>query len=217
MKTLPSAITTLKNQLAVSGAWLTLMDICYPDSNTVLYRYVNDLTLLIEPTEEELYSPAAFQIQQIAEEVQMTLPKITIIFYDPDLNLMDELQDNEGMSGWTIVLRRVYRAANLGTVTDVGIRQEFTILDVAMADTVISFSVGIADPLGRRFPRDNYGALTCRHKYKGGFCRYEGDLDTCTHTLEDAPDGIHKGCRSHNNSSQFGGSPGAAEGIFYSR
>ena len=215
MKTLPSAITNFKSQIAVSGAWLTLMDICYPNSNTVLYRYVNDNSDLIYI--DDTYSAASFQVQQITEEVQMSLPKITVIIYDPELNLKDELQDNAGMSGWTIVLRRVYKATGItGVVTDVGIRQEFTILDVAMADTVISLSIGIADPLSRRFPRDNYGALTCRHKYKGGFCRYAGALSTCTHTLEDAPDGT-KGCRSHNNSHQFGGSPGAAEAIFYDR
>jgi len=208
LKTLPSAITNFKSQIAVSGAWLTLMDICYPNSNTVLYRYVNDNSDLIYI--DDTYSAASFQVQQITEEVQMSLPKITVIIYDPELNLKDELQDNAGMSGWTIVLRRVYKATGItGVVTDVGIRQEFTILDVAMADTVISLSIGIADPLSRRFPRDNYGALTCRHKYKGGF-------STCTHTLEDAPDGT-KGCRSHNNSHQFGGSPGAAEAIFYDR
>lgn len=215
MKTLPPTITDLKSQIAVSGAWLTLMDICYPDSNTVLHRYVNDNSLLVEPTEEELYLPASFQVQQISEEVQMSLPKITVNIYDPELKLKDELQDNAGMSGWTIVLRRVYKTI-AGVVTDVNIRQEFTILDVSMADTVVSLSIGIADPLARRFPRDNYGALTCRHKFMGGFCRYAGALPTCTHTLEDAPDGT-EGCRSHNNSNQFGGSPGAAEGIFYDR
>lgn len=226
MRTLLPAVTDLKNQLAVSGAWLTLMDIV--DSSTVKHRYVNDMSDLLYPTDGNTYSAASFQVQQISEEVQMTLPKITVNIYDPELNLMDELQDNAGMSGWTIVLRRVYKTI-AGVVTDVDIRQEFTILDVAMADTVISLSIGIADPLARRFPRDNYGALTCRHKFKYGFCRYQLPsnpilllialglgLNKCTHTLEDAPDGT-KGCRSHNNSHQFGGSPGAAEGIFYNR
>lgn len=211
MKTLSSAITNLKNQLAVNGAWLTIMDISV--AGTVTHRYVNDNSDLTY--DSNTYSAAAFQVQQITEEVQMSLPKITVIIYDPELNLRDYLQTYAGMSGWTIVLRRVYRS-QAGVITDVGIRQEFTILDVSMEDTVISLSIGIADPLSRRFPRDNYGALTCRHKYMGGFCRYAGAETTCTHTLEDAPDGT-KGCRSHNNSNQFGGSPGAAEGIFYYR
>jgi len=228
LKTLSSAITNLKNQLAVSGAWLTIMGIYYPDrfSPTVAWQYVNDNSDLTigAPTGGGEYSKwfkAAFQVQQITEEVQMSLPKITITIYEPEpipeypVNLKDALQLYGGLSGGTVVLRRIYHS-QAGVVTDVGIRQEFTILDVAMTDTVISLSVGIADPLARRFQRDNYGALTCRHKYKGGFCRYEGELKTCTHTLEDAPDDT-PGCRSHNNSHQFGGSPGAAESIFYTR
>ncbi len=227
MKTLPSAITNLKNQLAVSGAWLTIMGIYYPEINspTVAWQYVNDnsdLTIGPGPDPGDEYSKwfkSAFQIQQITEELQMNLPKINITIYEPEpipeytVTLIDALQLYDGLSGGIVVLRRIYKSI-AGVVTDIGIRQEFTILDVAMADTTISLSVGVADPLSKRFPRDRYAALACRHKYKGGFCRYAGALSTCTHTLEDAPDGT-KGCRSHDNSNQFGGSPGAAEGIFY--
>jgi len=376
VKTLSSDITNLKNQLAVSGAWLTIMGIYYPqiDSPTVAWQYVNDnsdLTIGSElgPGEYSKWFKAAFQVQQISEEVGMSLPKITVTIYEPEtipeytVNLKDALQLYDGLSGGIVILRRVYKSI-AGVVTDVGIRQEFTILDVSMADTVISLSIGIADPLARRFPRDNYGALTCRHKFMGGFCRYIDNLirnsgfedgsqyaptywvkwgqpliyskretpvkygtyslhirsltgvyaeshnqgaqqtftvkpntaytfscwiymlnvytatatirimtradglpysiayadktilnqwqqvsvtfttaasqttatiwlggigeayfdgvsfvpliSVCTHTLEDAPDGT-PGCRSHNNSHQFGGSPNAAEGIFYSR
>lgn len=229
MKILPSSITTLKNQLSSNGAYLMLLGIYYPNnvSPSAAWQYVNDnsdLTIgtgLVPGEEYSIWFRSSFQIQQITEEVQMSLPKINLILYEPEpipeitVNIKDALQTYDGMSGSTVVLRRVYKS-HAGVVTDIGIRQEFTVLDVSMEDTVISMSLGIANPLAKRFPRDSYGALTCRHKFGAGFCRYSGELSTCTHTLEDTSEG-KPGCRSHNNSSHYGGSPGAAEGIFYDR
>lgn len=216
MKSLPLTITQLKNTLAVSGAWLTLLSIRYPDTvtPTVSVDYVNDNSLIIvdDGSTDETWEAASFQIQQMTEELKMELPQVSLTIYDPLLALRQSVQDNDGLSGGTVILRRVYRATN-GTVTDTNIAQQFTILDVTMADTTITFTIGVSDPLSKRFPRDNYGAIMCRHKFKQGFCRYAGADTTCTHTLEDST--VTNGCRTHNNSHMFGGSPGSANGIFY--
>jgi len=217
MKSLPATIVALKNSLAVSGAWLTLMSLRYPDtvSPTVSFDYVNDNSLIIVDSDllqNYTWEAGNFQIQQLTEELKMELPRVSLTIYDPLLALKQSLQANEGLSGGIITLRRVYRATN-GTVTDTNISQQFTILDVAMSDTTVTFTIGIADPLSRRFPRDNYSALMCRHRFKQGFCRYAGADTTCTHTLEDSA--VTNGCRTHNNSHMFGGSPGSANGIFY--
>ena len=51
-----------------------------------------------------------------------------------------------------------------------------------------------------RRPLDRYMKNNCPFAYKGIRCGYNGSKGSCKHTLAD--------CRSHGNSTRFGGFPG---------
>ena len=76
----------------------------------------------------------------------------------------------------------------------------------ASADTgsyMITFTLGMENPLSLRVPRRTQRRDRCQWRYKGDECRYTGSLKSCDYTLQG-----DNGCAAHNNVKYFGGFPG---------
>lgn len=181
MRTIPATAKTKKNLIATAGAWLVLVDVDYGGSNIV--RYVNNQENVTFGG--NTYTAQPFLLSPANESIKGELPRTTISIYDPDLTLRTVLQNNDGLSGGTITIYRVYyETAAVPVDSDVVFTS--TILDSRWDDaqSMVVFAVGISTPLTFRFPRSRYISSICRHKFRFGFCRYGEGVDS---------NGFHKG------------------------
>ena len=183
-QTLSPAITTQKNALATSGAWLLLMEIWYdgvkitsPDPG-----WVNNTEDLI--WDAATWKKKSFRLAQVKESLKGELPKTTLTIYDVDEELKTQLQDNDGLSQGEVRIRRIYSDKD-GNVTNTGILQFFNILETQYSDgeNAIVFNIGVQNLVSKRFPRDRYVSTICRHIFKGGLCRYGEDTDGSGNSL----------------------------------
>ncbi len=180
MKTLPSSIITQKNLLSTPGSWLIFLDITYSGETTL--RFVNNTEDVVfpgsEPLADRTYTKWAFGLGQVREAIKGDLPRVTFALYDVGLTLRSTLQANNGWSGGEVRIKKAF-VTKAGVATDSEIIQYFTILDTIWDDNrnLINFNLGISTPLNKRFPRDRYVATICRHRFRGGFCRYGEEED----------------------------------------
>ena len=191
-----------KNAIANAGAWLILVDIDATGIGGNLYRRTSDYNLDIWQT--RFYTPVAMSFGDVQESLQGGLPRIDMRVSKLDVDLGPALNLYDGLRGAVVTVYVVPSgniAANVAELTEV-----FTVVESSADNQWITLTLGFADPLGRRFPRDSYTAAICRHAFKGAFCRYPGALTTCDHTL--------RNCQTRNNTPQFGGSPGTDEGVY---
>ena len=183
MQDLPNAITAQKNKLSTPGSWLIFLNISFTGETTLnLVNNISDVVL-----GGTTYTKWAFGLGQVRETIKGDLPRVTLSLYDVGLTMRATLQANDGWSGGEVSVRRAFVPKTVGikTGTDTNIIQYFTILDTVWDDSrnIINFNLGISTPLNKRFPRDRYVATICRHRFRGGFCRYgeeapDGDMTT---------------------------------------
>jgi len=208
-----AAGTTLKNQVATAKSWLILAYINATGIGGSVYRRVLNeaaVTFLSQP-----FSPVAMVFGEVQESLKGDLPKIDMRVSNLDTELNTAMNAKDGLRGATVT---VYVVSADGLASGVAeIIEVFTILETSADNQWITFTLGMADPVGRRFPRDRYTVALCRHQYRTtryeitAFCRYTGvepdGQTTCDHSL--------KNCIDRNNTAQFGGSPGVDEGVYY--
>ncbi len=147
----------------------------------------------------------------VQENLQGGLPRIDMRISNLDTTLNAAINLYDGLRGASVVVYVVPSDTITGTPADVAeLTEIFEIIETTADNQWIAFTLGYADPLGKRFPRDRYTATACRHVYKGAFCRLSATHPLygtdCDHTL------TH--CQARSNDAQFGGSPGVAEGIY---
>lgn len=186
---LDTGAITQKGKISATGAWLVLVDI-RTKAGVGVKRIVNN-------TENVTYAgltyyAVPFRLSQIKESVKGELPKVTLSVYDANLDFRPQLQLDDGLSGGEIDIRRVF-FYSATSYADTGLLQYFTIIDAAWDDSesVIHFNIGVSNLLAKRFPRDRYISLICRHIFRGGMCRYgednEGTFISNKITLYSAP------------------------------
>jgi len=96
-KTLPTGITTQKNAISTSGAWLTLIDLFYPGSIIPDHRLVNNNKDLRYG--RNTYTATPLSVSQVKENIRGELPKTTLTIFDVNQDLRDDLQTHDGFSG----------------------------------------------------------------------------------------------------------------------
>lgn len=209
------ALTTVgnltKNLIATPKAWLILVEIDASGIGGGTYRYSSDMSA--SAWYGIIYSPMAMEFEEVAESLKGDLPRVTMRLPGVSSAIRTAVNSHDGLRGAQVTVN-VIDSSNLASAT-ADITEVFEILETTLTDIWVTFTLGFADPLGRRFPRDRYTASSCRHLYKplggaGAFCKYIGSEpsgeDTCNHTLA--------ACEDRNNQDRFGGSPGVDEGIY---
>jgi phage-related protein len=204
--------TVSKNLLYSADAWLILVEMDATALGGVKYRHTSDNNLVV--WKGSFYYPIAISFGDVVESLQGGLPTIDMKVSNIDATFNAALNRCDGFRRALVTVYVVSSgnlAAGVAEITDV-----FTVVSTTADNQWATFTLGYADPLNKRFPRDRYTAATCRHQYRitagevTRFCRYAGPepegQTTCNHTL------VH--CTDRGNTAQFGGSPGVDEGVY---
>ena len=130
----------------------------------------------------QLYQAFPFNIGETSEDSDGSDPNVTLKID----NVAQGLQ-------WYVV-----NSKNLNGNAD--LEEYYTVLSCKVNEQWIEFTLGNDYSARTRRPLDRYMKNNCPFAYKGIRCGYNGSKSSCKHTLAD--------CRSHGNSTRFGGFPG---------
>ncbi|MFA5186607.1 MAG: DUF1833 family protein [Patescibacteria group bacterium] len=208
----PTGVLT-KNALTNPAAWLILIKIDATAAGGSTYRRTSDNSITVWAG--EFYAPIAMSFGEVKESIQGDLPRVDMVLSNLDTEINTAMNAYDGLRGAAVTVY-IVPSGNLAASTP-ELTEIFEVIETSADDRWVTLSLGFADPLGRRFPRDRYTASACRHVYNGHpteglgvFCRLSDThplYDTeCDHTL------TH--CELRSNTAQFGGSPGVDEGIY---
>jgi lambda family phage minor tail protein L len=177
-----------KNKLSTDSAMLVLLEIRL--RNTVYICYNNeDITW-----KGQLYQAFPFKIGDTSEDSDGSDPNVQLQVSNVSQGLQWYVEDSGGGVGTEVILR-VVNSKNLNGNAD--LEEFYTVLDCKVDEQWVTFTLGNDYSARTRRPLDRYMKNNCRFKYKGLRCGYNGEEETCAHTLED--------CREHKNSKRFGG------------
>ena len=170
MNTLDDAYIEEQNKIASSGAWIWLLEITTPNYTTL--RYANNNSDIIWPVGRNTYYKTSFSMSDIKTSTSGEFPeyKLQIGEVDLDGTLRARIKATAGLVGSTVRLMVVH-SAHLDLATP-AIDELAEILNCELTAEAVTFTIGIPNLLGRRFPRDRYVPSFCRHKFGGALCRY---------------------------------------------
>lgn len=180
-----------KNKLSTDSCFLILLEIRL--ENTVYICYNNeDVTW-----QGQLYQAFPFEIGETNESSDGSDPNISLKVSNVAQGFQWYVEDSGGGVGTEIVLR-VVNSKNMNGNPD--LEEVYNVLSCKVNEQWIDFTLGNDYSAKTRRPLDRYMKNNCRFAYKGVRCGYNGNKETCDHTLAD--------CREHNNSKRYGGYPG---------
>ena len=192
-----------KNKLNSSGAWLTLLEIGYPDAEPpdVVYIVANNSENITWPSSggnEYLAYPVT--VGPITQESDGGIPTLDMTVIDILHNLIPIIDEYDGGVGATVTIRIVH-SDHLDNV-DAEYNETFSVLTASYNSKYeLKFQLGADNPLMYRIPQDRYIKDHCRYKtFKGTECGYVGVQTSCDRTFIQ--------CREYGNEGRFGGFPG---------
>jgi hypothetical protein len=131
------------------------------------------------------------------------IPSVSISVSNANRFVEGVVSKGDGFIGDQVRLLFVY-AGDLSA--NPAIDEYFNVKSVVATEEVVSFVLGIRNPLLDVFPSCLYNRKICRFKFKDSDCGYSGGETTCNKTMTD--------CLARNNESNFGGFP-AIPGNFF--
>lgn len=188
-----------KNKLSTDSCFLILLEIQL--QNRVYICYNNEDVIW----KGQLYQAFPFKIGETSEDGSGSDPNVSLKVSNVTQGLQWYVEESGGGVGTQVILR-VVNSLNLNG--DADLEEYYTVLSCKVDEQWIEFTLGNDYSARTRRPLDRYMKNNCRFKYKGGRCGYNGSLADCKHTLAD--------CRSHKNSTRFGGFPGIDQKGVYS-
>lgn len=191
---LPAVLVREKNKLYTPDPWLVLLEIAL-DADTRLYFCSNNEDILFAG---QTYTAFPFYLEPTKQSSKAELPTVSLKVCNVTQLIHAYLEDLDGAIGAKVTVRVV----NAGHLSENYSELEMTfnvVASQAEADW-ITFTLGAASPLRKRFPQHRYIALHCNWEFKGFECAYGGIETTCDRTL--------KRCKQLGNSARFGGYPG---------
>lgn len=169
-----------------------------------------------------LYTRFPLSVKDMTLSADGTVERAQITVANVSREIEYEVENNKGLRGCRVTVKKVfekfldftYTVGEDGTITPSAntladstayIEDEFLIDAYTSNDQVIVFDLlPVCDFLAKT-PRRRYTSNTCSFRYKSPECGYAGALPTCQKTLQD--------CRTHLNSTRFGGFPGIPDDI----
>lgn len=193
---------TEQNKLASSGSWIWLLEITTTGYQSI--RYTNNNTA-VEWNEEQWISKP-FTADDVSMSTSGEFPEFRLQIDEVSLSsaLRTRVRNIDGLIGNTARFRIVH-SSHLDLDTP-AIDEAAEILSCEVTAQSVIFVLGLPNMMRYRFPRDRYVPGFCRHRFKGGLCKYDGLFTACDHTLES--------CVERNNSINYGGSPGIVGGVY---
>jgi phage-related protein len=194
MKNLPSELLVEKNKLASANPWLLFMDVVLPD-DTKFYLVNNTENVTFQGQE---YTAINFDMDPTQEMSKGEIPTLSLMVSNVTRILQAYLEELNGALGASVTLRVVSTAHLASDYSELELNYDS--IGAEANDLWVTFTLGVPNPLRRRFPLYRYIANHCNWTYQAAECAYVGTLATCKRTLAD--------CRLHANSRRYGGSPG---------
>jgi phage-related protein len=202
MKNISSALVSDKNRLASDRAWMIALQVQVIDPATnslveTLRLIRNDESSVIDG---ESYQPFPFEFEI---EERDGLPTVGLTIQDQTQAIQQRMEDYGGGVGFKVIVMAVSGVDAATIDAEPELTEEFQVLSASIADYVVSWQLGVPNPLNSNFPRRRQFQDQCSFRYKGTECGYTGAIESCDLTLT----GVN-GCGAHDNSNNYGGLPG---------
>ncbi|MEN6439767.1 MAG: hypothetical protein ABFD97_14425 [Syntrophobacter sp.] len=194
MKTLPSVIVREKNKLYTPDPWIALLEIRL-SASTRLYFCSNNEDVVFGG---QTYTAFPFYLEPTRLSSKGEIPTISLKVCNVTQLIHSYLEELGGAVGAEVVIRVI----NAGYLSEdySELDMTFSVLSTQADAEWITFSLGSASPLRRRFPPCRFIALHCNWEFKGLECAYAGAETECDRTF--------KRCTALGNTGRFGGHPG---------
>ena len=192
MKNIPANLILEKNKLATGSAWLILLQITFSD-NTILYLVRNNENITFQDNE---YIAFPFELGDIKESSKGEIPSLSIKISNVTKAIQYYLEQFNGAIGSQIKIIVVNSSYLSEDYSELELDYEVT--GASSNAQWVEFTLGIPNPLRKRFPLHRFIAEHCNWRFKSAECAYSGvEFTTCDRTL--------KACRARDNTSRFGG------------
>ena len=198
MKSLSANLVAEKNKLHSTDPWLILLDITLSDLTAIrLVRNTDDVEF-----GGNTYKAFPFELSVVEVGSTGQIPRVTLKvcnitrFLTPYLNSL-----NGGLESTVTVT-----VVNAGLLSESysELDMDFTVMGCEADAYWVTWTLGMANPLNRRFPLYRFLANHCAWTFTGGVavgvnveCAYVGVETTCNRTLSD--------CVARANTARFGG------------
>ena len=198
MKSLPANLVTEKNKLHSTDPWLILLDITLTDSTPIrLVRNTEDVTY-----NTNTYTAFPFDLSIVESNSTGQIPTVTLKVCNITRLLTPYLESLDGGLESTVKVTVV----NAGLLSESysELDMDFTVMGCEADAHWVTWTLGMANPINRRFPLYRFLANHCAWTFTGGVavgvnveCGYTGAYTTCNRTLSD--------CVARSNTARFGG------------
>jgi phage-related protein len=195
MKVIPANLITEKNLLHSPNPWIILLEITLTDGGPTILR-------LAKNTEDvdfggETYTHFPFRLDPIESNADGQIPTVSLKVCNITRVLTPYLNSLDGGMGSTVKVVVVNSELLAEDYTELEL--EFTVLDCTSDAFWVTWSLGMINPLNRRFPLDRFLATHCTWagNFKGAECGYAGAETAC--------DGTYESCIGYGNTARFGG------------
>lgn len=197
MKSITAALTTEKNKLDTSSAWLPLVTV--EVSATEIIRLVPNPTNVT--FRGETYVAFGLEIDEITQDAKGGLHDVRISVSNVTREIGAYVEFNE-LRGARVEILYV-NSAHLADPDAVVAEERYEIMSIQVKGSqFVSFTLGHDRISQHQFPSGRFFRDNCRWIYKSVECGYSGGLASCDKILE----GVN-GCRAHANVPRFGGFP----------
>lgn len=191
---LPPVLIIEKNKIASVNPWLVLLEIVMPDNTQIN---------LVHNTEDiifggKTYTAFPFQLEIPDLNSKGEVPSWTLRVCNISGIIQGYAESLDGLVGSDITIRFVNAGYLLEDYDNLAVTLQ--IISASATAEWMTWQLGMASPLRRRFPVDRYIADHCRFKFKGHECGYTGNATSCKRNLD--------ACRALGNSARFGGHVG---------
>jgi lambda family phage minor tail protein L len=198
MQTLPPVIVQEKNKLATPSAWLVLLDILLSDTLTLhLCSNTENVTF-----KGHVYEAFPFNLEPAKQTAQGEIPSVTLKVANVTQLIQGYLEDLDGAVGTTVIVRVVNSAYLSEDYSE--LEMTFGVLGSEADAEWVSFTLGLPNPLKRRYPLHRYMASHCNWIFKGAECAYTGTRAICDRSFDTCD-------KVMLNSRRFGGHRGLSQ------
>jgi len=198
MKTLPASLIVEKNKLHSTDPWLILLEITLPDTTVFrLVRNTEDVVFI-----GNTYTAFPFELSMVEANATGQIPQVTLKVCNITRLLTPHLESQDGGLNSTVTVTVVNTALLSEDYSELDM--DFTVMGCEADAIWVTWTLGMANPLNRRFPLYRFLANHCAWTFTGGLavgenveCAYVGAFTTCNRTLAE--------CVARSNTARFGG------------
>lgn len=199
-----SLLTVLeKNKLHANQPFLFALEIQVWSEGSQTFV---DTLRFVQNDEDVTIDGVAYQALPFEIEIDSkanSTPTVNISVQDQLQIVQSYLQTYKGGTGSSVKVMVVTGPDKDALTSEIELSDEFSITSSSAKDYVVTWQLGVDNPLNDNVPARVAMKNVCSFVYKGGNCGYTGAMPTCDLSLAGA-----NGCRVHSNEENFGGMPG---------